>query len=410
MNFEHFLSKRILSARPHKNSISAPIIKIGVLAIAIGMIVMIISVGVGFGMQKEIKNKISSFESHISIQSFNNVINENSLNPISPDEKFIDFLNKLPEIKNIERIISRFGIVRTTENFDGVFFKGIEKSYDFSKITDYITEGSVPEFSNNFSNEVLISRSLADKLNLKLDDSFQMLFSKSDNPSPSIIKLVVVGIFNSGFEELDSKFIFGDIKQIRRITKWEDDQISSLEIQLNDQKNLDQISENIYLNSPPDFDVVTIKEKYYTVFEWIELFDKNIYAIIFIMILVASVNIISVLVVLILERTNMIGILKALGLPNISIQKFFIYTSSYLILAGIIIGNVVGLLILFIQYNFKIVSLDPKIYYVDSVPVFIEFSQIISLNVIVFFLCVISIFAPSMLISKVNTKDSIKFN
>ena len=374
------------------------------------MIVMIISVGVGFGMQKEIKNKISSFESHISIQSFNNVINENSLNPISPDEKFIDFLNKLPEIKNIERIISRFGIVRTTENFDGVFFKGIEKSYDFSKITDYITEGSVPEFSNNFSNEVLISRSLADKLNLKLDDSFQMLFSKSDNPSPSIIKLVVVGIFNSGFEELDSKFIFGDIKQIRRITKWEDDQISSLEIQLNDQKNLDQISENIYLNSPPDFDVVTIKEKYYTVFEWIELFDKNIYAIIFIMILVASVNIISVLVVLILERTNMIGILKALGLPNISIQKFFIYTSSYLILAGIIIGNVVGLLILFIQYNFKIVSLDPKIYYVDSVPVFIEFSQIISLNVIVFFLCVISIFAPSMLISKVNPKDSIKFN
>ena len=374
------------------------------------MIVMIISVGVGFGMQKEIKNKISSFESHISIQSFNNVINENSLNPISPDEKFIDFLNKLPEIKNIERIISRFGIVRTTENFDGVFFKGIEKSYDFSKITDYITEGSVPEFSNNFSNEVLISRSLADKLNLKLDDSFQMLFSKSDNPSPSIIKLVVVGIFNSGFEELDSKFIFGDIKQIRRIAKWEDDQISSLEIQLNDQKNLDQISENIYLNSPPDFDVVTIKEKYYTVFEWIELFDKNIYAIIFIMILVASVNIISVLVVLILERTNMIGILKALGLPNISIQKFFIYTSSYLILAGIIIGNVVGLLILFIQYNFKIVSLDPKIYYVDSVPVFIEFSQIISLNVIVFFLCVISIFAPSMLISKVNPKDSIKFN
>ena len=374
------------------------------------MIVMIISVGVGFGMQKEIKNKISSFESHISIQSFNNVINENSLNPISPDEKFIDFLNKLPEIKNIERIISRFGIVRTTENFDGVFFKGIEKSYDFSKITDYITEGSVPEFSNNFSNEVLISRSLADKLNLKLDDSFQMLFSKSDNQSPSIIKLVVVGIFNSGFEELDSKFIFGDIKQIRRITKWEDDQISSLEIQLNDQKNLDQISENIYLNSPPDFDVVTIKEKYYTVFEWIELFDKNIYAIIFIMILVASVNIISVLVVLILERTNMIGILKALGLPNISIQKFFIYTSSYLILAGIIIGNVVGLLILFIQYNFKIVSLDPKIYYVDSVPVFIEFSQIISLNVIVFFLCVISIFAPSMLISKVNPKDSIKFN
>ena len=219
-----------------------------------------------------------------------------------------------------------------------------------------------------------------------------------------------MGIYNSGFEELDSKFIFGDIKQIRRIAKWEDHQISSLEIQLNDYKKLDDISENIYLNSPSNLDVVTIKEKYYTVFEWIELFDKNIYAIIFIMILVASINIISVLVVLILERTNMIGILKALGLPSISIQKFFIYTSSYLILAGIIIGNVVGLLFLFIQHNFKIVSLDPKIYYVESVPVFIDYSHILVLNLIVFFLCVFSVFFPSTLVSKVTPKDSIKFN
>ena len=410
MNFEHFLSKRILSARPYKNSISAPIIKIGVLSIAIGMVVMIISVGVGIGMQKEIKEKISSFEGHIAIQSFYSTINENLENPISPDIKLIDDLKKIPEIKNVEKIISKFGIVRTTNDFDGLFFKGVENSYDFSRIKRYIIEGNAPLYSDDFSNKVLISKILADKLNLKLDDSFQMLFSKSDNNQPSILKLVVAGIFNSGFDDLDSKYIFGDIKQIRRILKWSNNQISSLEIQINNQSSLDLISEEIYVNSPSEYDVITVKEKYYSIYEWIELFDKNIYAIILIMIIVASINIISVLVVLILERTNMIGVLKALGVTNISLQKFFIYTSSYLILLGILIGNVVGLVILYIQKYYKIISLDPKIYYVESVPVFIDFTQIIYLNLIVFALCVLSIFIPSLLVAKVNPKDSIKFN
>ena len=371
---------------------------------------MIISVGVGYGMQKEIKDKISSFESHIIIQSFNNTINESSTNPISPELNFIDYLKSVKEIKNIERVISRFGIVRTTQDFDGLYFKGIDKNYDFSRIKKYIIEGKIPSFSENFSNDVLISKMLADKLNLELDESFQMLFSNLDNPNPSIIKLVVAGIYDSGFEELDLKFIIGDIRQIRRILKWEDNQISSLEIQLNDQRDLKSISESIYSNSPSEFDVLNIKEKYFSVYEWIELFDKNIYLIIFIMTLVASVNIISVLLVLILERTNMIGILKALGVSNKSLQKFFIYTSSYIIFIGILIGNIIGLFILYMQNKFKIISLDPKIYYLDTVPVFIEFYDILVLNIIVFFLCVISIFIPSQLVSKVNPKDSIKFN
>ena len=410
MNFEHFLSKRILSTRPHKNSISSPIIKIGVVAIAIGMIVMIVSVGVGNGMQKEIKDKISSFEGDLIIQSFNNTINENSIDPISPSIEFLDDLRNFTQIKNLDKVISKFGIVRTINDFDGLYFKGVEQRYDFSRIEKYIIQGSSPTFSESFSNDVLISKTLADKLNLQINDSFQMLFSKSDIPQPSILKLVVVGIFNSGFEELDSKYIFGDIKQIRRILKWESNQISSLEIQLHEQASLGEISEKIYLNSPSELDVITVKEKYFSIYEWIELFDKNIYAIIFIMIIVASINIISILIVLILERTNMIGILKALGIKNNSLQKFFIYTSSYLIFIGIVIGNIIGLSILFLQYKYKIISLDPKIYYVDSVPVFIESSHIIYLNLIAFILCVLSILIPSLLVSKINPKDSIKFN
>ena len=374
------------------------------------MIVMIISVGVGIGMQKEIKDKISAFEGDISIQSFNNTINENSINPILPSVEFLEDLRKFRGVKNFDKIISKFGIVRTLNDFDGLYFKGVEKSYDFSRIKRYIIEGTYPVYSDVFSNDVLISKTLSDKLNLELGDSFQMLFSKSENPKPSILRLQVVGVFNSGFQELDSKYIFGDINQIRRILKWENDEISSIEIQLNEQSNLEFISEEIYLNSPSEFDVITTKEKYFSVYEWIDLFDKNIYAIIFIMIVVASINIISVLVVLILERTNMIGVLKALGITNFSLQKFFIYTSSYLIFTGIIIGNIFGLMILFIQKKYKIISLDPKIYYVDSVPIHIELSHIISLNLIAFILCVLSIFIPSLLVSRINPKDSIKFN
>ena len=371
---------------------------------------MIVSVGIGAGMQKEINDKISSFEGNITVQNFNNLIDENSDNPISPSKEFLDELIEFSEIKNVEKIISKFGIVRTEDDFDGLYFKGVEKNYDFSRIEKYVIKGRFPIYSDDFSNEVLISKTLADKLNLELNDSFQMLFSRSEKLQPSILKLVVVGVFNSGFEELDSKYIFGDINQIRRILKWKVDQISSLEIQLENQSSLEKIGEQLYINSPSEFDVITTKEKYFSVYEWIELFDKNIYAIIFIMILVASINIISVLVVLILERTNMIGILKALGITNKSLQKFFILTSSYLIIKGIVIGNVVGLLILLIQNKYKIISLDPKIYYVDSVPVFIELSHIISLNLIAFILCVMSILIPSLLVSKINPKDSIKFN
>lgn len=374
------------------------------------MVVMIVSLAVGLGMQKEIKNKISSIEGDITIQSYNNTLDQNSFNPISPKKQFINELENISEIKNFEKIITKFGIIRTEKDFDGLYFKGVESNYDFDRIKSFVIEGNIPLFSKDFSNEVLISKESANKLNLKLGDSFQMLFSKADNSQPSIIKLVIVGVFDTGFSELDSKFIFGDINQIRRVSKWDNDQISSLEIKLNDYKFLDDISNYIYLNSPSEYDVVTIKEKYYSIFEWIELFDKNIYAIIFIMILVASVNIISVLVVLIMERTNMIGVLKALGTTNISLQKFFIYTSSYLIFIGIILGNAIGLIILLAQKKFKIISLDPKIYYVESVPVFIELYHLIILNIIVFSLCVLSIFLPSLIISKVNTKDSIKFN
>ena len=379
------------------------------------MIVMLVALGVGFGMQKEIKKKISSIEGDITIQNFNNSINADIINPISPDDSFINELNQFPEIKNIEKIISKFGIVRTEEDFDGFIFKGVESSFDFSQISKFLTDGIIPSYNEKFSNNVLISQNLANNLKLKIGDSFQMIFNR-ENKQPSIIKLWVNGIYNSGFEELDSKYIYGDIKQLRRINRWENNQVSSLEIYLNDdsffniKKNDISISELIYLNSPSDYDVISVEEKYFFIFEWIELFDKNIIAILFIMTIVAALNIISILIVLILDRTNMIGILKVLGATNFTLSKFFIYKSAYLICKGLFFGNLFGLLILFIQKNFELISLDPKIYYVNSIPIYIELSQIIFLNLIVFVLCFLSILLPSLVVSNIKPKDTIKFN
>ena len=404
------MTKKIIDAKPYKNSISAPIIKIGVLAISISVIVMIISVAVGLGMQIEIKDKISSIEGHINITSFKNISNENSKNSIIPKNEFLNWLESIPQVSRIEKIVTKFGIIRTPVEFDGGYFKGISSDYNLNKIENFLVEGRLPFISQEISKNVIISKSLADKLKLNLGNNFQMLFSRGEDAAPSVIAFNVSGIYNSGFEELDSKYIFGDIRHIQRINKWSENEISSLEIHLKNHHDLDLISELIYENSPSNFDVVNSKEKYFSIFEWIELFDKNIVAILFIMIVVASINIISVLVVLILERTNMIGVLKALGATNYSIRKYFIYTSMYLIIRGVIYGNIIGIFLIFLQKKFKIINLDSNIYYVENIPISIEFYHLFLLNTIIFTICICSILIPSFLVSKVNPKDTIKFN
>ena len=404
------MTKKIIDAKPYKNSISAPIIKIGVLAISISVLVMMVSVAVGLGMQKEIKDKISSIEGHINISSFRNISNENSINPIVPDQEFLNWLDNIPEISRVEKIITKFGIFRTPNEFEGGYFKGISAEYNFSEIERFIIEGELILKADEVTNNVVVSQILSDKLRLNVGDNFQMLSSKNQDDMPSVTGFKISGIYNSGFEELDSKYIFGDYRHIQRINKWDKNEISSIEIHLNNHSDLDLVSDMVYLNSPSDYDVVSSKEKYYSIFEWIKLFDKNIVAILFIMTLVASINIISVLLVLILERINMIGILKALGAKNSSIRKYFIYTSMYLIFRGVLIGNFIGGFLIFIQQKFKIISLDSKIYYVDTVPIFFKFSHFLYLNLLILFVCFCAIIIPSFLVSKINPKDTIKFN
>lgn len=409
MKFEFLLAKRIISTKAYKSSISAPIIKIGIIAIALSVIVMLISISTGIGLQNEIRDKVSAFNGHIIISNFDSNNSDESNTPIDVDSDLLMVVDSIYNIKSVNQTALKFGIIRTSDNFDGLLFKGVDSTYNWNNISDYLIEGFVPKISKLTSNEVLISDNLSKKLNLNIDDSFQMIFSRNLESKATIRKFNIVGLFDSGFNEIDDNIIFGDIKHLRRINKWKYDQSGALEIFINDFSLINETTKNIYLSTPSSYNTVNVKQRYSSIFDWIKIFDKNIIAILFIMVVVCSINIISVLLVLILERTNMIGILKSIGANNKSIKIIFLIIVSYIISLGLIIGNVVGLGLLFIQNQFSIIKLDPEIYYASKVPVYLSFDYILLLNFFTFLVCLLSVLLPSYLISKISPVNSIKF-
>ena len=408
MNFEYFLAKRIISTKSYKNSISGPIIKIGIAAIALGVIVMLISIATGLGMQHEIKNKISAFNGDISIYNFQSVNYEDSNIPLDFDENLYNKIINTEGITKVQKIATKFGLIRTSEDFDGVFFKGVDENYDLNRIRKFLIEGDFPNISNSISNKVIVSKLLAKRLKLNVGDSFQMLFSRNSESS-AVRKFEIAGIFSSGFNELDSKYIIGDLSHVQKINKWSDDQIGNLEVFIDNYENLDLLTNKIYSITPSTVNVQSIRDKYYSIFDWIKLFDKNMIAIIIIMIIVASINIITVLIVLILERTNMIGVLKSLGSTNTSLRKFFIYNSLYIVSLGLLIGNSVGLILIYLQKKYELISLDSEIYYVSSVPMHFDLYYIIGLNILTFFICFLVIILPSSLISNISPTKVVKY-
>jgi len=409
LKFEFFLAKRIISTKAYKSSISAPIIKIGIVAIALSVIVMLISISTGIGLQNEIRDKVSAFNGHIQISNFDSNNSEESIRPINVSMDLLQALGSINNIKSLNQIGLKFGIIRTSENFDGALFKGVDSTYNWSNISDYVIRGFTPNISSLTSNEVLISDNLSNKLDLKINDSFQMIFSRNLESKVIIRKFNIVGLYDSGFNEIDENIIFGDLKHLKRINNWNNNQSGAIEIFIDDYSLLSETSRIIYQSTPSNYNSVNIKQKYSSIFDWIQIFDKNIIAILFIMVLVCSINIISVLLVLILERTNMIGILKSIGADNSSIKRVFLIIVSYIIFLGLLIGNLIGLGLLFAQKKLSLIKLDPEIYYTSQVPVYLSLDYIFILNLFTFLVCLFSIVIPSYLISKISPISSIKF-
>ncbi len=411
MNYELFIAKRIIAAKQDKSSVSSPIIKIAIAAIALGMIIMMIAIATGVGLQKKIKEKISGFNGHVQISNYEENNSKITINPVSLTQDFYPNFTDIDGIKNVQSFASKGGIIRTDTDFEGIVLKGVNIDYDWSFFETYLTEGSILNLNDEMSSEVLISKLTADRLELKLGDTFNTFFVKNDPAkAPNARKFKIVGIFNSGFKEFDENYIIGDIKQIQRLNKWSQDQVGGFEVLLDDFDELKVKGDQIYSSVPSTLNAVTIAEKYPTIFEWLSLFDNNIIVIIGIMVLIAGINMITALLVLILERTQMIGILKALGNSNWSIRKIFLYNAGYLISIGLLVGNVIGIGILLAQKYFGIIQLNPETYYVSQAPVYLNVQYILVLNIGTLVLCLLMLLVPSYIVSKISPVKAIKFD
>lgn len=412
MNLELFIAKRLITGKEHKISISAPIIKIAIAAIAIGVVMMLIAIATGVGLKQKIREKIAAFNGHIQVSNYDNNSSEVSISPISIHQDFYPKFKNVDGVRHVQAVATKGGIIRTEDTFEGMLAKGVGTDYDWTTFEEFLVEGRLPDYSGKLNDEVLVSRRMANRLQLGVGDTFFSFFLKDDDASqiPNNRRFKIVGIYDSGFEEFDATYVFVDIRHIQRMNKWEEDQIGIFEVFLDDFDQLEEKSNDIYGKTVSSLDTQNIKTKYYRIFEWIGLFDFNIALIIGIMVIVGGINMITALLVLILERTQMIGILKALGSANWSIRKVFLYNAAYLIAIGLFWGNLIGLGLIFLQDRYRMFKFpNPEEYYIEYIPVSIDLPTILLLNAGVMLLCLLMLLVPSYIITKITPVKAIQF-
>lgn len=413
MNLELFIAKKIYFKGDEKEKISSPAIKIAVAGIAIGLAAMVLSVCIVVGFKKEIRDKVIGFGSHIQIASYDNNMSYET-HPIRLTDSLLTILNNNPEIEHTEIFATKSGIIKTDSDFQGVVLKGVGEDYDWSFFQKNITEGEVLHLSDtSFINQAIISKYIADRLNLKLGDSFITYFIQDPIKAR---KFTITGIYSTNFEDYDKLFVITDIGLIQKVSGWDKNQVTGIELRVKDYKRLGEIKQDLFFDMATYHDgdgnplfTSSIEEMNPMIFGWLSLLDMNVWVIIILMLAVSGFTMISGLLILILERTNMIGILKALGARNYSIRKIFLYISSFLILKGMLWGNVIALGICILQKVFGIIKLDPSTYYVSEMPVYLNPLYIVLVNIGALVVSLLMMIGPSYLIAKISPAKSIKF-
>lgn len=408
MNYEFFIAKRI--AKEKQSKTGQTMIKIAITSIALGIAMMLIATATGVGLQKKIKEKIAVFKGHIQIIPFGNAENQ-LLKPAEKNKILYEQIQKIPNVKKIQAFALKPCIIRTEKNFEGIVFKGVDSEYDWKGFKEYLIKGHFLNLKNKMSKEVLISEILYKRLHLKIGDTFDTYFLKSSKtkmPNRRIFK--IIGIYNTGFEEFDKMYLLGDLRQIQRLNKWQSNQVGGFEVFVNDIKNVRKINQKIYKTIPTSLDSRSLFSIHSTIFQWLKMFDANIILIIVIMVIVASINMITSLLVMILERTSTIGILKTLGSRNWSIRKIFLYRASYIVIKGLFWGNLIAIILFILQKYFHIIQLDPNVYYVKNAPIFISFWQVLFLNIGTLVVCILALVVPSYIITKISPVKAITFS
>lgn len=411
MNVEYFIAKRI-HFRQNKKNISRPAVRIAIIGIAIGLAVMLLTVSIVLGFKQEIRNKTIGFGGHIQITNFD-TNNSFEMKPVSLNDDLRISLSQLQGVKSISAFATKPGIIKTNEAFQGIVLKGIGQDFDKEFFQNNLLEGEFIQTGDSLLNEALISRHMARLFKLKTGDSFYTYFI---NDQVRARRFTVKGIYSTNFVEYDKLFIITDIRQIQQLNSWEPNEFSGYELRLTDFDLLDSTNDQVYAltssvvqEDGSGYYSRTIRELNPQIFSWLDLLDINVWVILALMFAVAGFNMISGLLILILERTSMIGILKSIGATNWSVRKIFLYHSLFLIGKGMIWGNIAGLVIITLQYYTGIIPLDPEAYYVSTVPVLFNWPLFILLNVGTFVLSIAIMIGPSYLITKIVPAKIIRY-
>lgn len=413
MNLELFIAKKIHFSKEEGKQATPPAVRIAMTGIALGLAVMMLSIAIIIGFKQEIRGKVAGFGSHIQITNFDSN-NSYETKPIAVSDSLLSSLRSFAGIKHVETYATKWGLLKTDTDFQGIVLKGVDKDFDWSFFTKNMKEGVAFTLdSAKTGTEVIISQYLCNLLGLKLGDSFLTYFMQDDVRAR---RFTITGIYETGFQDYDKLFVLADIRQIRRLNGWEQDEVSGIELQVVDYDKLDPIAENLYFHMAElqdrngnTFYTRTVKEINPMIFSWLDVLDMNVVVILILMMSVAGFAMISGLIIIILERTNMIGILKALGQNNTSIRKIFLYISFFLISKGMLWGNAIGLILCFIQYQFGLIKLDPTIYYMDTVPISLSLSSFILLNIGALAAAMAMMLGPSYVITKIAPARSIRF-
>ena len=387
-NWKFFIARRIYRSREGEKEVSKPAVRIAMAGIAIGLAVMIVSVAVVIGFKHQVRDKVIGMGS--------------------------DIVRNIPQVSHVQRYATKPGMIMTADNFQGMIVKGVAQEYDWTYLKAHLQEGEIPALTDSVaSNRVLVSRSMADKLSLKVGDKLYTYYIEGNVRAR---RLTVSGIFQTNFSAFDDYFLITDMYMVRRLNGWKPDQVGGVEVAVSDYCFLDSVNDDIrgHIQEQTDrygaiYCSRTSEELYPQIFAWLDLLDTNVWVILILMIGVAGFTMISGLLIIILERTQMIGVLKALGADNASIRQIFLSFSVFLIGRGMCWGNVIGLSCCLIQYFFEPIKLDPATYYVNAVPVELHLGWIVLLNVCTLLVSVGMLVGPSYLISHIHPAKSIRF-
>ena len=413
MNWKLFIAHRIYKNDEGGKEVSKPAIRIAMAGIAIGLAVMIISVAVVIGFKHQVRDKVVGLSSDILVTSMDEAPSYQTT-PVVASDSLLQVLKTVPSVSHVQRYATKPGMIMTSDNFQGMVLKGVAQEYDTRFLKKHLVKGEVPSFSDSTaSNKVVISQTIADRLSLKVGDKLYTYYLE-DNIRAR--RLTVAGIYQTNFSAYDDLFLITDLYTVVRLNNWKKDQVGGVEIEVSDYSLLEQINEDIrgLLNGKTDrygsmYYSRTVEEVYPQIFAWLDLLDVNVWVILILMVGVAGFTMISGLLIIILERTNMIGVLKALGADNTSVRKVFLSFSVLLIRKGMLWGNIVALLFCVLQYYFKIIKLDPATYYVDAVPIELNVGIWLLLNIATLMVSVLMLVGPSYLVSRIHPAKSIRF-